>query len=279
MGERVLTITASDGRSLCVRDAGSRNPDAALAVFWHHGTPGLGSPPRPLLALADELGLRLLGHDRPGYGGSTRLAGRSIGHVAADVGDIADALGITRYAVIGYSGGGPHALACAAADPRVVAAVVGSGLAPRDATGLDWYGGMIASGQHVLTAAERGEEHRRDAEAQGYDPEFNDRDLAALDGEWGWLGDVAGAFTPEDLDGAIDDDMSYVSDWHVDLDAIVAPALVIHGSEDGIVPAAHGRWVAKRIGAELWERAGDGHVSAIESMPDALRWLSSQITH
>lgn len=277
MGDETRTITASDGRRLGVRDAGSRGSDAPLAVFWHHGTPGLGLPPRPLLALADELGLRLIGHDRPGYGLSDRLRGRHIGHVAADVADIADALGITRYAVLGYSGGGPHALACAAADPRVVAVIVGSGLAPRDADGLDWYDGMIASGRHVLTAAERGEQERRSAEEDGYDPEFNERDLAALDGEWGWLGDIAGAFTPDDLDGAIDDDLAYVRDWDVDLDAIAAPTLLIHGTDDGIVPLGHGRWVAERIGAELWEREGDGHVAPVQALSDALRWLRAQV--
>ncbi|MFN3866221.1 MAG: alpha/beta fold hydrolase [Demequina sp.] len=278
MGDVTRIIQASDGRRLCVRDAGSHGSDAPLALFWHHGTPGLGLAPRPLLTLADELGLRLIGHDRPGYGESDRLPGRRIGHVAADVADIADALGITRYAVMGYSGGGPHALACAAADPRVVATIIGSGLAPRDADGLDWYGGMIASGCHVLTAAERGEQPRRAAEADGYDPEFNARDLAALDGDWGWLGDVAGAFTPDDIDGAIDDDLSYVCDWDVDLDAIAAPTLLIHGTADGIVPIGHGRWMAERIGAELWQKDGDGHVSAIEALPDALRWLRTVVS-
>ncbi|MFW2514274.1 alpha/beta fold hydrolase [Demequina sp. SO4-13] len=273
MGDGTRIVTASDGRRLCVRDAGSFGSEMPLALFWHHGTPGMGVPPRPLLPLADELGLRLIGHDRPGYGASDRLAGRRIAHAATDVSDIADELGITQYAVMGYSGGGPHALACAAADPRVVGVVIGSGLAPRDADGLDWYEGMIPSGRRVLRAAERGEQARRDAEAEGYDPEFSASDLEALEGPWSWLGDIAGAFTPEDLDGAVDDDLAYVHEWGVDLDAIVAPTLLIHGTADGIVPVDHGRWMAKRIGAQLWEREGDGHVSAIQALPDALRWL------
>ncbi|MFW7415146.1 alpha/beta fold hydrolase [Demequina sp. SO4-18] len=277
MGDGTRIVTASDGRRLCVRDAGSFGSDSPLTLFWHHGTPGLGLPPQPLLALADQLGLRLIGHDRPGYGGSDRLAGRLIGHAAADVADIADALGITRYAVMGYSGGGPHALACAAADPRVVGAIVVAGLAPRSADGLDWYADMIASGRHVLSAAEHGEEARRLAEHDGYDPEFNARDLEALDGPWSWLGDIAGAFTADDLDGAIDDDLSYVRDWDVDLDAIGAATLVIHGTEDRIAPVSHGTWVAERIGAQLWKRGGDGHVSAVQALPEALRWLRDTV--
>lgn len=278
MSDTILTITVSDGRRVRIHDAGSRGNASPLSVFWHHGTPGLGTPPRPLLALSDSLGLRLIGHDRPGYGESDRLPGRRIGHAATDVADIADALGISQYAVMGYSGGGPHALGCAATDPRVVACIVLSGLAPRDAPGFDWYEGMIASGVHALTAAEKGESERRAAEEDGYDPEFNERDLAVLEGEWSWLGDVAGAFTPDDLDGAIDDDLSYVRDWEVDLGAVAAPTLLIHGEADGIVPIGHARWMAERMGAELWARKADGHVAAIQALPDALRWLRAQVS-
>src|SRR5690554_3072348 len=100
------SVTATDGRSLRVHDAGARDTHSPLHIFWHHGTPGIGQPPAPLLPIADELGFQFIGHDRPGYGESGRLAGRSIGHAASDVGDIADALGISHYAVMGYSGGG-----------------------------------------------------------------------------------------------------------------------------------------------------------------------------
>ena len=275
MSIETRSITASDGRRLRVHDAGSRGPAIALPVFWHHGTPGIGEPPQPLLAIADELDLRLIGHDRPGYGESDRLQGRCVGHAAADVADIADALGLVRYAVMGYSGGGPHALACAAADPRVTAAATLAGLAPRDAQDLEWYAGMIDSGINVLTSAERGEAQRRAAEDDGYDPEFNDRDLSALDGPWEWLGRVAQAFSPADLDGAIDDDLSYVRDWEVDLDAIDAPVLLWHGDADRIVPASHGRWLSRRLDAELRVAPGAGHVSVLEEAVDALRWIAA----
>lgn len=274
MGVQTRTIAASDGRLLRVHDAASLAADTALPVFWHHGTPGLGEPPQPLLALAGDLGLRLLGHDRPGYGGSDRKPGRTAGDAAADVADIADALGIERYAVMGYSGGGPHALACAAADARVAGAIVLSGIAPRDADGLNYYDGMIASGCTVLRAAEHGEAERRAAEALEYDPEFTATDLDALAGDWGWLGRLADRFTPADIDGAVDDDLAYVRPWNVELDAVSCPVLMVHGTADGIVPLAHGRWLARRVGAELWEVDGAGHVAAITRLPDALRWLA-----
>lgn len=277
MGIQTRIITAQDGRQLRLHDAGVRGTHAPVPVFWHHGTPGTGEPPAPLLSVADELGFQMMGHDRPGYGESTRLHGRGIDHVASDIGDIADALGIARYGVIGYSGGGPHALACAATDPRVVGCVVLSGMAPRDADGLDWYDDMVDSGRRVLQAAEQGENARRAAEGEPYDPEFIDKDLAILDGEWEWLGRVASSFTPHDVDGTIDDDLAYVRDWNVDLTTVTAPTLVIHGTQDRIVPIAHGKWLAKRIGAQLWLSEGDGHVSAIVNLPKALYWLRDQI--
>ena len=276
MSTATRTIRAGDGRTVRIHDAGTRGTELPLVVFWHHGTPGIGQPPQPLLALADALHLRLIGHDRPGYGGSDRLPGRPIAHAAADIADIADALGILRYAVLGYSGGGPHALACAAADPRVVATATFASLAPRDAVGLDWYDGMIASGRHALTSAEQGEPERRAAEADGYDPEFTARDLEALDGEWEWLGRIAAGFGPDDLDGAIDDDLAYVRPWGVDLDAIESPVLVTHGDADGIVPVAHGRWLADALGAELRVRPGDGHVAVLGGAADALRWIAAR---
>jgi pimeloyl-ACP methyl ester carboxylesterase len=110
---------------------GARGP--AAAVFWLHGSPNIGSPPEPLFAAAEANGLRWVSYDRPGYGGSGPHDGRTVASAAADVAAIADALGIGRFAVLGHSGGGPHALACAALLPeRVIAAVsVGRGGAVR----------------------------------------------------------------------------------------------------------------------------------------------------
>ncbi len=175
--------------------------------------------------------------------------------------------------MIGYSGGGPHALACASADPRVSAAVVLAGLAPRDAD-IDWYGGMIASGRHVLRAAERGEAARRAAEDDGYDPEFTATDLAALDGTWEWLGRIAGSMGADDLDGAIDDDLAYVRDWGAEIVAARAPTLVVHGDADRIVPASHGAWLAEQMGAELRLIPDAGHIAVLEHAAQALAWLA-----
>ena len=105
-------LTLSDGRTLHVYDTGADH--ARLTVFWHHGTPNTGAPPEPLFPAAAARGIRWVSHDRPGYGPSTPKPGRDVAAVAADVASIADALGIGRFAVMGHSGGGPHALACGA---------------------------------------------------------------------------------------------------------------------------------------------------------------------
>jgi pimeloyl-ACP methyl ester carboxylesterase len=121
-------------------------PGSPVAVFWLHGSPNIGSPPEPLFAAAEANGLRWVSYDRPGYGGSGPHDGRTVASAAADVAAIADALGIGRFAVLGHSGGGPHALACAALLPeRVIAAVSVSGPAPFDAAGLDWFAGWSPS--------------------------------------------------------------------------------------------------------------------------------------
>ncbi len=183
----------SDGRTLHYYDTGEDDSDARVAVFWHHGTPNVGSPPEPLFSAAAENGLRWVSYDRPAYGGSSPNPGRDIASAAADVAAIADALGIGRFAVLGHSGGGPHALSCGALLPeRVIAVVSGSAPAPFDAEGLDWFAGWSRSGVAEQRAALAGraalEEYLPSAE---FDPEtFTPEDHAALEGRWSWLGEV-----------------------------------------------------------------------------------------
>ncbi|MEO8291337.1 MAG: alpha/beta fold hydrolase, partial [Gaiellaceae bacterium] len=130
----------SDGRILCVVEEGD---PGGPAILCHHGTPGSRLLWRGLVEDAGTRGIRLLGYDRPGYGGSDPHPGRRAADAAGDVAAIADGLGIERLAVHGGSGGGPHALACAALLPdRVVAAASLAGVAPFEAEGLDWLDGM-----------------------------------------------------------------------------------------------------------------------------------------
>ena len=117
MSEVVKDIAVGDGRTLRAHDTG---PGPSQVVIWHHGTPGTGALLAPLVAAAADRQMRLVSYDRPGYGGSTAVSDRNVASAADDVAVVADALRLDRFAVMGASGGGPHALACAAGlDMRV----------------------------------------------------------------------------------------------------------------------------------------------------------------
>jgi pimeloyl-ACP methyl ester carboxylesterase len=267
-------LELGDGRTLHIYDTGG---DDRLAVFWHHGTPNIGAPPEPLFPAADRLLIRWVSYDRPGYGGSTRRPFRDLASAAGYVSAVADALGIDRFAVMGHSGGGPHALACGALLPeRVVAVVSGAGMAPCGAEGLDWFAGMVDSGVASLRAAAQGREAKERWEASGveYDPQFTPADLAALSGAWSWLGSVVGPAVKDGPGGLIDDDLAYVAPWGFDPAQVTAPVLLLHGGRDGVVPSSHGEWLARRCpSAELWLSPDDGHISVLNSAEAALDWL------
>jgi pimeloyl-ACP methyl ester carboxylesterase len=271
-------LKLGDGRTLHVYDTGADDADGRLAVFWHHGTPNIGAPPAPLFAAAARLGIRWVSYDRPGYGGSTPYRDRDVASAADYVSSVADALGIDRFAVMGHSGGGPHALACGALLPeRVLGAVSVAGLAPVGAEGLEWFAGMSDSGVASLRAAAEGRAAKERYEASGaeYDPQmFTPEDHAALSGAWSWVLDVVNPAVEAGPDGLIDDDLAYVAPWGFDPARLVAPTLFLHGGRDRVVPSSHGEWLARRCpSAELWLSADDGHISVLNSGAAAMEWL------
>lgn len=248
---------------------------ARLTVLWHHGSPQTGALLEPLLAAAAQRRIRLISYGRPSYGGSTPLPGRSVGSAATDVAAIADALQLDRFAVMGASGGGPHALACAALLPeRVTAAACLAAIAPFDADGLDFFAGMASDG--ALRAACSGRPAREHYQATAeFDPaSFVERDYAALKGDWAPLGADVGEASAAGPDGLIDDDMAFVVPWGFDVTAISVPVLIAQGGRDRVVPPAHGAWLAHAIpNAELWDCADDGHISILTECAPALDWL------
>ena len=266
-----------DGRTLHVYDAGG----PGLPVFWQHGTPNIGTPPAPLLDTAERLGLRWVGHDRPGYGGSSPQPGRTVAAAAADVAAVADALGVDRFAVMGHSGGGPHALACAALLPgRVVAAVAASGPAPYDAAGLDYFAGMAEAGVASMTAAAAGREAREALEAAGVEADFGftPGDEEALGGRWAWFLDVVRPALAAGPAAMIDDDLAAAAPWGFTPEQVAVPVLLLHGEADRVVPAAHATWLARHLPyVELRLRPGDGHITVMDGARDALAWLAATV--
>lgn len=261
--------------------SGDASSAARTPVFWFHGTPNIGAPPVPLFAAAAEHGLRWMSYNRPGYGGSSPNPGRTIASAASDVAAVADALGVGKFAVLGHSGGGPHALACAAVlGDRVVAAVSVSGLAPFPDDHEDtWYAGMYPGGEAALRAARAGREEREAHAAKSeYDPEmFTPADHAALEGDWKWILSVVGPALENGPGAMIDDDVAYTHPWGCDPAAIAAPTLLLHGTEDRINPSSHSESLARQIpNATLRLSPGDGHISILRHAAEAVAWLGSQ---
>lgn len=272
-------VELADGSALHYYDA---TPDASghVPIIYHHGSPNIGEPPGPLIGPAAERGLRWIGYDRPGYGGSTAQPGRSVGHAAFDAAAVADVLGFQRYAVLGHSGGGAHALACAALTPeRVIGAVSISGMAPLAAKGLDWFAGLYPGGEAELRAATRGPDALRAyLKTSVFDSAmFTEDDWAALSGEWDWFNRVVSLAEPSGPEPFIDDDVASVGDWGLDPTDIAVPTLLVHGTADRVVPASHSRWLAEHIeGAELLEVEGASHISVMREAPRVLDWIAAR---
>jgi pimeloyl-ACP methyl ester carboxylesterase len=288
-----VTILArsADGRQLAVRDSG--NP-AGHPVVYLHGTPGSRVGPFPRMQVLYELGVRLISFDRPGYGGSDRQPGRRVADVALDVTAIADELGLDKFAVVGRSGGGPHALACAALLPdRVTRAGVLVSLAPREAEGLDWFAGMAESNVREFTTAalnpglliamlaQVADKIKADpvSHVSTLGPEMPEADLRVV-ADTGIRLLLAKNFAEALRDSAagwIDDNLALIRPWGFNLSDIRVPVLLWHGENDVFSPAAHARWLAGRIpGAELWIGSDAAHFGALEMVPDMLSWLIRQ---
>lgn len=260
-----------DGRTLCAYDTGGGK---AAALVWHHGSPQSGAPLTPLVEAAARRGIRLVSYGRPSYGGSTPQPGRDVASAAGDVAQLADALGLDRFAVMGASGGGPHALACAALMPeRVTGAVCLAGLAPYTGS-LDWFDGMIDPGG-PRAALEGREARARHAETAEFDERsFTPADYDTLAGAWKSLGEDASHAGTTWPDGLIDDDVASVNPWGFELEQVDAPVFVVQGGEDRVIPPAHAHQLVRGCPrAELWLRPADGHVSVLGAVPLAMDWL------
>lgn len=285
------TIATAEGRTLVVHEGGD---PAGFAVVVHHGTPSSGLLYARHVELAREQGIRLIGYDRPGYGGSGREPGRSVCDCATDVDSIADTLGLDRFATWGISGGGPHALACAAlCDRRLVAAASLAAVAPYDADGLDWLEGMGDENHVEFGKTVEGEEALRpylvaqadELLAAGADELvavmatlLGPADRAVLTGEFAdYMLEASGHGLSAGIDGWLDDDLAFATPWGFELSSIDRPVLLLQGEDDRFVPASHGRWLADRIpGVDARIDASDGHLTLIERrLREVNEWLLS----
>ena len=268
-------LTLADGRVLDVRVSG---PADGMPLVFHHGTPGSRAAFRGIERAAHARGLRVVTSSRPGYGGSTRLAGRAVIDVVSDTGAVLAAIDAERCLVAGWSGGGPHALACAARLDAAAAVLVIAGVAPYRAEGLQFLDGMgeenltefgaAAAGEQVLRPyLEEVGDQVKDATVahiiSSLDTLLPEVDVAVLTDEFGE--DMAAAFREGlrvGIDGWLDDDLAFVEEWGFDLSEIDVPTSVWQGSEDLMVPFAHGRWLSTHVpGVSAHLEQGQGHLS------------------
>jgi pimeloyl-ACP methyl ester carboxylesterase len=273
--ESSSVVRSPDGRELCFCEWGRVE---GRPVFVLHGTPGS----RFLRHVGGEYerqSLRVITYDRPGYGRSSRLPGRTVAQSATDIATIADHLGLARFAVVGISGGGPSALAAAAAMPDRVsrcATIVGAG--PHDAEDLDVYAGMSDEELEEWACARQGESCLAGAfyqESLDWAESLADFDTLP-EPEW-TRRMVVQAFREALLTpyGMVDDYASQLMPWGFDLAAVVCPTKVMIAQEDTSVPPAHGHWLVAHLPNAVAVVVPGGHMSAERDEPveELLGWL------
>ncbi len=291
--EQRITVPAAGGRVLEALVAG---PDDAMPLVFHTGTPSGLVGYGPLADAASARGLRTVLYARPGYGGSTPQPGRLVADAAADVEKILERIGADEFVTAGWSGGGPHALACAALLPvRCLAAATIAGVAPSDSPGLDWMGGMAEENLEEFRAALAGEAELTGflyapagmlggisaaGVADGLGGLISEADKAVLTAEFAdYLAASLRAAVTAGIDGWRDDDLAFTRDWGLSLEALghATPVAIWQGDQDRMVPSTHGAWLAANIPlARARMRPGEGHLTLmVNSLGEILDDLMS----
>lgn len=243
-------------------------PADGVPVISHSGSPSSRwKRPRLLSAMAQSK-LRLLVYDRPGYGGSTRMPGRRVADVTEDVEALADALGWPRFGVFGGSGGGPHALACAARlGDRVTRCAVLSGIKPDEA-------GERVRDEPEVRASLAGVAAGILARIEAGGPEAPDEPGSVARDDPDAMARIRATFV-DSMDGWTDDFLSFARPWGFEPGQIEAPVAIWRGSRDAAVPAGHAEWMLAHI------RTARGHVYDGEHLPgpdvyaEVFDWLAA----
>jgi len=273
-GEQRMRL--ADGRRLAWLELGDR---AGRPVFYFHGYPGSRLEAWLAAGAARRLGLRLLAPDRPGFGASTFRPGRTIGAWVDDVVQLADRLALTRFSVVGVSGGGPYALACAARiaerlDGVAVVAAMGP-LARTDVTKgmVTWNRLALALAARVPRVARIGiglaarfyrrYPQRYLAHMLAAAPPADRSVLADADYRALLAASTAEALRPGGR-GVAWELTLLARPWDFRLEQVRIPVRIWQGLADNIVPAAMARQLAKALPrAEAHYLRGEGHLSLI----------------
>lgn len=239
--------------------------DARDLLIFHVGTPSAAVHWNGLARAAAAAGLRIASYSRAGYGTSPRRPGRSVADEAAITAALADRLGFDRFFTVGWSGGGPVALASAALlGARVRACLVMASLAPPREAGEVWASWIppeqlgewetLASGDTTALIADF-------RESVDVFSRMTPRRLTAIGGP----PDVRGLANAIGVEiqpalvrsmrravssgyfGYLDDNLAQARDWGFRVADIRVPVVVRHGELDRLVNMGHGRWLAETI--------------------------------
>ena len=288
-------IETRDGRKLDVLISGDM--ESRVALVCHHGTPSDSTLWNDWEKDALINNLRLVSISRPGYAFSDRKPGRSVSDVVEDVIDVLDEIGIEKFLTIGWSGGGPHALACAALLPkRCIAASILAGVGPHGEPDLDSISDMGPENIEHKKVTLQGEAALREWAEVNATPwiTITDEELAgALGGlvpeidvtalnEQGqakiWASSIRRALN-NGIDGYIDDSLLFCKDWGFRTENIEIPVTIWQGDLDLMVPFKHAEWLIKSIpNARSKLQYGHGHISLIaEKKNDIINDLLSYL--
>ncbi len=277
------TLKLTDGRFLEYFDNGI---SSTSAIVFHHGTPAHASLWSAWLDLAASKGIRALSYSRAGYGISDRNEGRTVFSNNGDIRELLDSFGIRDFISIGWSGGGPHALATTMMNGSK-GAITLAGVGEYGAADLDFLAGMGPENEEEFGEALKGESEISAWMDKNAVPFKDVTDVEIREALGGLIGDVDkkaldGVVADEyatatrkglavSFDGWIDDDIAFVQPWGFALSDISVPVLIWQGDQDLMVPHAHSYWLEKHIPTgKLHFVPGHGHISLIADYKDEI---------
>ena len=287
--KREGTVRAGDGRTLAYVERGRAD---GVPVMVCHGTPGSRYTRHPDEAIYERHGVRAIVYDRPGYGRSDPKPRRSVADAAADVEAIADDFGFDRFAVVGGSGGAPHALACGALlGDRVIRVGALVTPAPSDADDFDFFDGLADLNVKEFSAALEGPEAieaylqpladalRRDPDAVIDEiatelPEV-DRALSARDDFRAVMRTSFVEAVRQGVRGWADDDLAFAKPWGFQPEEVTAEVRLWQGELDVLAPRSHGEYVASRLPNARFELLEGGGHFLDEEWAVVFDWLRS----
>ncbi|MBP6014717.1 MAG: alpha/beta hydrolase [Alphaproteobacteria bacterium] len=277
LARTMQTAKLKDGRRLGFAQFG---PKTAFPVFYFHGWPGS----RLEAGFFDVPGAQMIGVDRPGYGLSDPHPNRKLADWPRDVEQLADHLGLTKFAVIGMSGGGPYAASCAYfLKDRLTKVAIIAGLGPPEAPGMgnNRVGLLLDMGQRPMTSAVLANVMRALIRTPAAEKRFKEmrarlprasRDVDAMTPEFVQM--LLTSFREglrASAKGPTSDARVYGEPWPFTLGDIAMPVSIWHGTYDAQVPISIGRHYAKHIpGARAHFPEQEGHVSIITNYIEAI---------